>query len=77
MRVRLSERGHALCAEITAMLERHGTALRARPRLAPLDELNDRLRSLEAFWTEQLSRPPGASALGDLAEQHAPPGAGD
>jgi DNA-binding MarR family transcriptional regulator len=77
VRVRLSERGHALCAEITAMLERHGAALRARPRLAPLDELNDRLRILEAFLTEQLSRPPGASALGDLAEQYALPGAGD
>jgi DNA-binding MarR family transcriptional regulator len=77
IRVRLTDRGHTLCAEITGMLERHDAALRARPRLAPLSELNDHLKSLEAFWTEQLSRPPGASALGDLAEQYALPGAGD
>jgi DNA-binding MarR family transcriptional regulator len=76
MRVRLTERGHALCAEITAMLARHDAALRSRPRLAPLGELNDRLRSLESFWTEQLSRPPAISALGDLAEQYAAQGTG-
>jgi hypothetical protein len=77
MRVRLTERGHALCAEITAMLARHDAALRRRPRLAPLGELNEQLKSLESFWTEQLSRPPGISALGDLAEQYAALGAGD
>ena len=77
VRVRLTERGHALCAEITAMLARHGAALQARPALAPLGELNEQLKSLEAFWTEQLSRPPTASALGDLAQQYVLPGAGD
>jgi len=77
VRVRLTGRGHALCVEITAMLARHGAALRTRPALAPLGELNEQLKSLEAFWTEQLSRPPGVSALGDLAEQYALPGAGD
>ena len=59
------------------MLARHGAALHARPALAPLGELNKRLKSLEAFWTEQLSRPSAASALGDLAQQYALPGAGD
>jgi DNA-binding MarR family transcriptional regulator len=77
VRVRLSERGHALCAEITAMLARHGAALRARSELAPLGDLNHQLKGLEAFWAGQLSRPPGPSALGDLAEQYALPGAGD
>jgi DNA-binding MarR family transcriptional regulator len=77
VRVRLTGRGHALCAEITTMLARHGAALHARPGLAPLGELNARLRSLEAFWTDQLTRPAAASALGDLAQQYALPGAGD
>jgi DNA-binding MarR family transcriptional regulator len=70
MRIKLSERGHALCAQLSAMLARHSEALRVRPDVAPLDQLNARLRSLEAFWTEQLTRPPGVLALGDLAEQY-------
>jgi DNA-binding MarR family transcriptional regulator len=77
MRVRLTDRGHALCAEITGMLARHDAALRSRPRLSPLGELNDQLRSLESFWTEQLGRPSGISALGDLAEQYAAQSTGD
>ena len=77
MRVRLSERGRALCAELSAMLGRHSEALRNRPGLAPLDDLNTRLKSLEGFWTEQMSRPPGVLALGDLAEQYLSAGAGD
>jgi DNA-binding MarR family transcriptional regulator len=75
MRVKLSERGHALCAELSAMLARHSEALRVRPDVAPLPELNGRLKSLEAFWTEQLTRPPGVLALGDLAEQYLAGGA--
>jgi DNA-binding MarR family transcriptional regulator len=70
VRVRLSERGHALCAAINAMLVRQSAQLGTRPSLAPLGQLNDRLKSLEAFWAEQISRPAG-SAFGDLAEQHA------
>ena len=77
MRVRLTERGHALCAEITAMLTRHDAQLRGRPRLAPLGELNEQLKSLESFWTEQLGRQPGISTLGDLAEQYAARSTGD
>jgi DNA-binding MarR family transcriptional regulator len=77
MRVRLTDRGHALCAEITAMLARHDAALRSRPGLAPLGELNEQLKSLESFWTEQIGRLPGISALGDLAEQYAGQGTGD
>ena len=77
MRVRLSERGRALCAELSAMLGRHSEALRNRPKLAPLDDLNTKLRSLEGFWTEQMTRPPGVLALGDLAEQYLSAGAGD
>jgi DNA-binding MarR family transcriptional regulator len=76
MRIKLSERGHALCAELSAMLARHSEALRARRDVAPLAELNARLKSLEGFWTEQLTRPPGVLALGDLAEQYLTPGAG-
>ena len=75
MRVRLSERGHALCAEISKMLARHDAALGSHPQLAPLEELNARLRSLEAFWTGQVSRPAG-SALGEVAEQYLAAGAG-
>ena len=70
VRVRLSDRGHALCAEINAMLVRHSEQLGARAQLAPVDQLNDKLKSLETFWTEQISRPIG-SALGDVAEQYA------
>ncbi len=77
MRIKLSERGHALCAELSAMLVRHSEALRVRPDVAPLGQLNGKLRSLEAFWTEQLTRPPGVLALGDLAEQYLSSGAGD
>jgi DNA-binding MarR family transcriptional regulator len=75
VRVRLSERGHALCAQINAMLLRHNAELSGRPELAPLDQLNGRLKSLEAFWTVQIGRPVG-SALGDLAEQYATARAG-
>ena len=77
MRVRLSARGQALCAEISAMLARHDEALRQRSNLASLADLNRRLLSLELFWTEQMIRPPGASALSDLAEQYLAPGASD
>jgi DNA-binding MarR family transcriptional regulator len=76
MRVRLTERGHALCAELGKMLARHDAALGHHPELAPLEDLNLRLRSLEGFWTGQISRPAG-SALGDVAEQYALSGAGD
>lgn len=77
VRIRLSARGRALCADINAMFARHSEALRGRPSLAPLDELNRNLRSLEAFWTEEVSRPPAASALADLAEQYLVPSASD
>jgi DNA-binding MarR family transcriptional regulator len=75
VRVRLSDRGRALCAEINAMLVRQSAQLNARPSLAPLDQLNDQLKSLEAFWAEQIGRPAG-SAFGDVAEQHAAARAG-
>jgi DNA-binding MarR family transcriptional regulator len=74
VRVRLSERGHALCAQINAMLARHQGQLGARSDLAPLDQLNGELRSLEGFWAEQVGRP--GSAFGDVAEQHAAARAG-
>jgi DNA-binding MarR family transcriptional regulator len=70
VRVRLSERGHALCAEISAMLVRHNAELDARPGIAPLDQLNAQLQELETFWTGQISRPAG-SGFGDVAEQYA------
>ena len=69
VRVRLSARGHALCAEINALLTRHQGQLGARSDLAPLAQLNRELKSLEAFWAEQVGRP--GSAFGDFAEQHA------
>ena len=75
VRVRLTERGHALCTEINAMLVRHSAELSTREGLAPLDQLNGRLKALETFWTEQITRP-AASALGDGAEQYAPLRAG-
>jgi DNA-binding MarR family transcriptional regulator len=75
VRVRLSARGHALCADINAILTRHDSELGTRPGLAPLDQLNGRLRCLEAFWAEQINRPVG-SAFGDVAEQHAAARAG-
>lgn len=70
VRVRLSERGHALCADINAMLVRHSAEIEASADLAPLDQLNGQLTRLEAFWTGQISRPV-ASSFGDLAEQYA------
>ena len=69
VRVRLSERGHALCAEINAMLARQRDQLDARADLAPLAQLNGELRCLEGFWAEQVDR--SGSALGDVAEQYA------
>jgi len=74
VRVRLSERGHALCAEINAMLARQRDQLDARADLAPLAQLNGELKSLEAFWAEQVSRP--GSAFGNVAEQDAAARAG-
>jgi len=74
VRVRLSERGHGLCAQITAMLARHQGQLGARCDLAPLAQLNAELKSLEGFWAGQIGRP--GSALGDGAEQHAAARAG-
>jgi DNA-binding MarR family transcriptional regulator len=74
VRVRLSGRGHALCAEINVMLLRHSAGLDNRAGLAPLAQLNDQLKGLEAFWTGQISRP--ASAFGDVPEQYAAARAG-
>ena len=74
VRVRLSERGHALCAEINAMLARQRDQLDARADLAPLAQLNGELKRLEGFWAEQVDR--SGSALGDVAEQYAAARAG-
>ena len=77
MRVRLTDRGHALCAEITAMLARHDAALRSAAQARPARRA-ERPAEEPGILLDRAARPPARiSALGDLAEQYAAPGAGD
>jgi DNA-binding MarR family transcriptional regulator len=80
VRVRLSSKGLKLRANIATMLERQRADLDRHPALTPIAQLNSRLRSLEAFWADQLRGPKpraSVSALGDPAQQHAALSAGD
>jgi DNA-binding MarR family transcriptional regulator len=80
VRVRLSEAGRTLRAEIGSILARHCETLAERGRIHNLERLNARLHELEGFWAEQVSsRAPrrAISAFGDLAQQDRPLGAGD
>lgn len=62
VRVRLTEQGRKVCAEIATMLARQGETLGADPKLAPLSDLNAKLHRLERFWTQEVSGPRPAFA---------------
>lgn len=56
-RVRLSEKGQALCEKIDAMYETHVTALsEGDSPVNDLTALNKTLVSLERFWTDAIRR---------------------
>lgn len=56
-RVRLSERGLALCAKIDELYERHIAELaEGEPNEDALIDMNSSLHSLERFWTDYINR---------------------
>lgn len=79
VRVRLSDEGKALRAEIGKIFARHCEALDGQNKLGRLGPLNAALYEVEGFWAEQVSHRAGplASSFGNLAEEYAPTGTGD
>lgn len=56
-RVRLSDKGLALCQQIDKLYENHVEALAGgNPSIQELGETNKTLNTLERFWTEYISR---------------------
>jgi DNA-binding MarR family transcriptional regulator len=57
IRVKLSEKGIALCDVVSEMLERHQTIIEGSSELSEesLTDLNSTLRTLERFWNSQTS----------------------
>lgn len=56
VRVRLTERGQRICAQVGELFDRHAAALEERGTAgaAELGEVNRSLRRLERFWSEQI-----------------------
>ena len=79
VRVRLSPAGRAVRTQIGRIFSRHCEELDAQGSLDGLADLNARLASLEAFWTDRITNQVArrVSHFGDLAQEHAPSGAGD
>ena len=79
VRVRLTEEGLALRAEIGRIFAGHCETLQSDASGISLAGLNVLLYRLEAFWTDRMTSQSirRVSAFGDFAEQHAPNGAGD
>lgn len=69
VRVRVSEKGLAVCQLIAALHERHIAQLDDSPIAQELSGVNNTLRALERFWTEDLmygARPTPATAVSGL-----------
>ena len=79
VRVRLTEEGLGLRAEIGRIFASHCEGLQSEPAMVPLSELNRILYKLEGFWTERITSQAlrRVSGFGDLAEQYPAYGAGD
>ena len=56
VRVRLTPKGRMVRDAVAALFGRHAEGLQTRGRVAPasIDELNDILRRIERYWTEQI-----------------------
>jgi len=56
VRVRLTDKGRKLRAEIHALFERHAQAIdrRGLVDIIAIDDVNTTLRRIERFWTEQI-----------------------
>lgn len=78
VRVRLSDEGLALRAEIGRIFAAHCQAIDEQD-MVPLGQLNHMLYRLEVFWTDRMTAQAvrRVSAFGNLAEQHPAYGAGD
>lgn len=69
VRVRVSEKGLSVCQLIAALHERHIAQLDDGPIAQELTGVNNTLRALERFWTEDLmygARPASATAVSGL-----------
>jgi hypothetical protein len=63
LRIRLSEKGHALRQKIAAMHERHVAALSNRLTEQDLADASATLRRLDRFWTVTVDLGPRAAQL--------------
>jgi DNA-binding MarR family transcriptional regulator len=79
VRVRLTEEGLRLRAEIGRIFKAHAEAIEGEANMVPLAELNARLNQLEGFWTRRVPNQAvrRVSGFGNLAEQHTAHGTGD
>jgi DNA-binding MarR family transcriptional regulator len=56
IRVRVSEKGLALCDKLSQLHDRHvGSLQRSQFKKDTFDQINNSLRQLERFWTDQLA----------------------
>lgn len=56
VKIKLSDKGLAICEKIHALYERHISELQSgSPSLKELETVNNSLQSLEQFWSQQLS----------------------